>query len=351
MKDLKVYRAIGLMSGTSLDGVDAAFLETDGHDFVRPGGFLSVPYEPGEREAIRASLGRPGRDKAVEEMITRRHIEAVRALAAQENIDLADVEVIGFHGQTVYHNPAERITVQIGDGAAMARELGVPVVVDFRSADVAAGGQGAPLLPLYHAARARADDIALPVAILNIGGVANVTWIGEDDLLAFDTGPGNALIDDWVKGHGGGDYDAGGALAAQGTIKKDILERFLNHPYFKAKPPKSLDRDAWDVSGLEGLSLEDGAATLAAFTVESVKRGIEFFPSRPHQWLVTGGGRHNKFLMDYLRIALAAPVNAVEQQGWNGDALEAEGFAYLAVRSLMGEYLSLPTTIWLDNQH
>ncbi len=142
MKDLKVYRAIGLMSGTSLDGVDAAFLETDGHDFVRPGGFLSVPYEPGEREAIRASLGRPGRDKAVEEMITRRHIEAVRALAAQENIDLADVEVIGFHGQTVYHNPAERITVQIGDGAAMARELGVPVVVDFRSADVAAGGQG-----------------------------------------------------------------------------------------------------------------------------------------------------------------------------------------------------------------
>lgn len=341
---MKVYRAIGLMSGTSLDGVDAAFLETDGHDFVRPGGFLSVPYEPGEQEVIRACLGRPGGDQAVEALITRRHIEAVRALAAQEKIGLAKVEVIGFHGQTVYHNPAEKITVQIGDGAVMARELGVPVVADFRSADVAAGGQGAPLLPLYHAARARADDLALPVAILNIGGVANVTWIDNDEILAFDTGPGNALIDDWVKSRDGGNYDADGALARTGAVDKRLLGGLLSNGYFVQQPPKSLDRDAWDVSGMQNLSLKDGAATLAAFTAESVKRGLEFFPSPPRQWLVTGGGRHNQFLMDCLKTVLNAPVNPVEQQGWNGDALEAEGFAYLAVRSLLGECLSLPST-------
>ena len=344
MGNTKVYRAIGLMSGTSLDGVDAAYLETDGHDFVRPGGFYTVPYEADERAQIRACLGRPERNKAVEELITRRHIAAVRALVAQEKIDLADVDVIGFHGQTVYHNPAEKITVQIGDAGLMAAELGTPVVADFRRNDVAAGGQGAPLLPLYHAARARADNLTLPVAVLNIGGVANVTWIGEDELLAFDTGPGNALIDDWVKSHGGGDYDAGGALAAKGAIKKEILGQFLAHPYFETKPPKSLDRDAWDVAALKGVSLEDGAATLAAFTVESVRRGLGFFPSGARQWLVTGGGRHNKFLMDYLRVTLNASVNPVEQQGWNGDALEAEGFAYLAVRSLLGEALSLPGT-------
>ncbi|MGB4106545.1 MAG: anhydro-N-acetylmuramic acid kinase [Alphaproteobacteria bacterium] len=340
----KVYRAIGLMSGTSLDGVDAALLETDGHDFVRPMGFFSLLYTEEEREVIRANFGRAERSAAAEKIVTDRHIEAVRALLEQEKIAAGDVEVIGFHGQTVYHNPAQRVTVQIGDAARLAREVGIQTVADFRSADVKAGGQGAPLLPLYHAARIKGDNIEPPVAVLNIGGVANVTWIGADKILAFDTGPGNALIDDWVKSHDCGDYDKDGMYASKGTINKNILEKLLANSYFEARPPKSLDRDAWDVSALKGLSCEDGAATLAAFTVEAVKRALDFFPERPRQWLVTGGGRHNAFLLNYLGIVLAAPVNPVEKLGWNGDAVEAEGFAYLAVRSLLGEPLSLPET-------
>lgn len=340
----KVYRAIGLMSGTSLDGVDAALLETDGHEFVHPAGFVSLPYTEAEREAIRANFGKAERNARAETIVTDRHIEAVRALLKQEKVAAEDVEVVGFHGQTVYHNPAQRVTVQIGDAVRLAREIGIQAVADFRSADVKAGGQGAPLLPLYHAARVRGDNTEPPVAVLNIGGVANVTWIGADKILAFDTGPGNALIDDWVKSHGCGDYDKDGMYASKGTINKKILEKMLAHSYFDAKPPKSLDRDAWDVSALKGLSCEDGAATLAAFTVEAVKRATEFFPERARQWLVCGGGRYNAFLMDYLGIVLAAPVNKVEKVGWNGDAVEAEGFAYLAVRSLLGEALSLPET-------
>jgi anhydro-N-acetylmuramic acid kinase len=332
------------MSGTSLDGVDAAFIETDGVDFVRPHGFFHVPYEPGEKAKIRSCLGRAERNADVEAMITTRHVEAVKALCAQEKMEPGDIEVIGFHGQTVYHNPGKKITVQIGDATGMARDLGVQVVADFRSADVQAGGQGAPLLPLYHRARVKVDNLQLPVAVLNIGGVANVTWISDDKILAFDTGPGNALIDDWVKDHGGGDYDKDGMLASAGKIDKELLEKLLADKYFTAQPPKSLDRDHWDVEVVKKLSTPDGAATLAAFTVEAVKRAVEFFPDRPRQWLVAGGGRHNKFLMEYLGITLASPVKPVEILGWNGDALEAEGFAYLAVRSLIGEPLSLPET-------
>jgi anhydro-N-acetylmuramic acid kinase len=344
MEQGKVYRAIGLMSGTSLDGVDAALLETDGHDFVRPLGFLTRPYEPEEREQIRKCLGKEARDPAAEKLITQRHIEVVKALAEQEKVDLKKVELIGFHGQTVYHNPAKKKTVQIGDAKLLASETGVPVVSDFRSADVAAGGQGAPLLPLYHAARVRGDNIDLPVAVLNIGGVANVTWIGDNKILAFDTGPGNALINDWISEKTGADYDPDGAFASQGKIDKDVLAKLLGDKFFEARPPKSLDRDHWTCDAVKKLSVEDGAATLAAFTVEAVKKSIDHFPVKPRQWLVAGGGRHNNFLMDYLRITLAAAVNPVEHVGWNGDATEAEGFAYLAVRSLLREPLSLPET-------
>jgi anhydro-N-acetylmuramic acid kinase len=340
----KVYRAIGLMSGTSLDGVDAALLETDGHEFVHPVGFVSLLYTNEEREAIRANFGKERKDPAAEKIVTDRHIEAVQALLAQQKIAAGDVEVIGFHGQTVYHNPAQRITVQIGDAARLAKETGIQTVADFRSADVKAGGQGAPLLPLYHAARIRGDNIEPPVAVLNIGGVANVTWIGTDKILAFDTGPGNALIDDCVQQKTGATYDPEGALATAGTIDKKILERLLADQYFKVRPPKSLDRDHWTCDVVKKLSVEDGAATLAAFTVEAVKKALDFFPERPRQWLVCGGGRHNAFLLDYLGIVLAAPVNKVEKLGWNGDAVEAEGFAYLAVRSFLGETLSLPET-------
>lgn len=361
MKEKKIYKAIGLMSGTSLDGVDAAILETDGYDFVKPGAFLSVPYSDEEREIIRAAFGLTDRGdarvKQAEQIVTDAHIKVVKQLG------LEGVELIGFHGQTIHHDPDNRVTMQIGDGKRMARELGVSVVADFRSADVAAGGQGAPLLPLYHRARVRSSKVKLPVVILNIGGVANITYIGHNKILAFDTGPGNALMDDFMKVRTGKLYDEDGKLAAEGEDhfelylmdhKKlaEIEARWQAHPFFRKKPPKSLDRDVWSVSELEGIDLPTarGMAFLLYFTEYGILQAQKFFPrkgfffkDKPRLYYVTGGGRKNKTLMDLLTFYFKK-VYSVDDLGWNGDALEAEGFAYLAVRSLLSEPISLPTT-------
>src|SRR5690625_1012634 len=335
---------LGLMSGTSLDGIDAALVETDGEDEPRPGLFHSIAYDTGFRERLRALLGGRGEVEAVEQELTYRHAEAVSALLAAAGLQAGAVRALGFHGQTIFHAPNEGRTWQIGDGALLADLTGIPVVCDFRSADVAAGGQGAPLAPLYHAARAR--SLPHPLAVLNLGGVGNVTWIGaeENELLAFDTGPGNALLDDWARRHAGLPCDLDGALAAAGRVDKGVLRDLLDHPYFEAAPPKSLDRDAFDPAPVEALGVEDGAATLAAFTVEAVQRAVGHFPEPPLRWLVTGGGRHNPVLMQRLAARLDAPVQPVEAVGWNGDAVEAEAFAYLAARSLAGLPLSLPGT-------
>jgi anhydro-N-acetylmuramic acid kinase len=330
----KVYRAIGLMSGTSLDGVDAALIETDGYAHVEPLKFVSLPYDKEVKAKVRGCLGlKDPADIRVREaalLLTLRHIEAVRKLQAK-------ADVIGFHGQTIMHDPGNRFTLQIGDAEMLARETGVDVVSDFRSADVKAGGQGAPFLPLYHKARAEASKLKIPVAVLNIGGVGNVTYIGEDDILAFDTGPGNALIDDHVSEVLGIDFDEGGKIAAQGNVNEKVLNALLAHPFFELKPPKSLDRNAFDAGNAD-------VATLTAFTVQSMKKALQWLPEQPKEWLVTGGGRHNAFMMRELQKALGAPVKPVEEYGWNGDAMEAEGFGYLAVRSLLKEPLSLPTT-------
>lgn len=349
MENGKVYRAIGLMSGTSLDGIDAALIETDGRAHVKVLDFYTAPYVPADREVLRAAKGlrdaEDARVRAAAKLLTRLHVDAVRALKAE------GVEIIGFHGQTIAHDPDNHFTLQIGDGAMLARETGIPVIDDFRSADVQAGGQGAPLLPLYHRARAKADRLPSPVAILNIGGVANITYVGEsdDEILAFDTGPGIALLDDFIKVRTGQDFDAGGTLARRGHVIEKILEAWSDNPYFGRKPPKSLDRDAWDVSALAGLSDEDGAATLTAFTGECIMAALDHLPGKPRAWYVAGGGRKNRALMLYLSAHLRShmtntPVVPVEAAGWNGDATEAEGFAYLAVRSLLGLPLSLPTT-------
>lgn len=350
----KVYRAIGLMSGTSLDGVDAALIETDGHAHVKPLGFYTFAYDPADREKIRAVFGQRDASapdvRAAAALLTQLHARAAEGLLKQAKTSADDVDVIGFHGQTIAHDPDHRFTLQIGDGDALAAATGIDVVSDFRSADVKAGGQGAPFLPLYHRARALADGLPRPVAIVNIGGVANVTWIGEgDEILAFDTGPGNALMDDFVMKRTGQPFDAGGALANKGHSADYLLEKLYAHPYFRKKPPKSLDRDGWDVSFLEGLNDEDGLATLMVFTGETIVGSIEHMPEKPKAWYVAGGGRHNKALMVYIRAHLQAffrkiPVEPVETLGWNGDALEAEGFAYLAVRSVLGLPLSLPET-------
>lgn len=336
----RLYRAIGLMSGTSLDGVDVAYIETDGEAQVTTGPALTRPYDEGFRARLRAVLGGRGPVAAVEQELTLAHAEAVRALVAEHGI--AAVDVVGFHGHTILHRPDQRRTWQIGDGALLARLAGSAVVADFRSADVAAGGEGAPLAPLYHAALA--GTLEKPIAVLNLGGVGNVTWIGEDEILAFDTGPANALIDDWALRHTGEACDRDGALARSGRVDEAHLGRFLTHPFFSRTPPKSLDRD--DFAGFvpQALGPADGAATLTAMTAASVARALEHLPRPPRRWLVTGGGRHNPVLMAELARRLGAPVEAVEQAGWNGDALEAQAFAYLAVRSLEGLPLSLPGT-------
>jgi anhydro-N-acetylmuramic acid kinase len=338
-------RTIGLMSGTSLDGVDAAWLDTDGVRVAAFGPSVTVPYDSGLRADLRAIFDvapnlRPDDERLREavERLTDYHVEAV------ERVGCA-ADLVGFHGQTILHQPRFGRTWQIGDAAGLARRLGVPVAHDFRSADVAAGGQGAPFAPAYHGALAA--DLPKPLAVLNIGGVANVTWIGDDGaLLAFDTGPGNGPLDDWVFRHTGQAFDAGGLLAGSGRVDPLVLGRLMSDPYFGLAGPKSLDRldfgRTLEGSGVSGLSAADGAATLAGFIVASIAAAV--FPEAPRRWLVCGGGRLNPVLMKGLRLSLGVPVEPVEVVGWEGDALEAQCFGFLAARVAAGLPLSYPST-------
>lgn len=346
----RTLKAIGLMSGTSMDGIDAAYIETDGGRVVRPGPAVSIPFEPAFRARLAAFVAsapprHTGEAAALEMELTDLHVLAVREL--KKSLE-GEVDLVGFHGQTVWHRPAQRETWQMGDGGRLAKSLGLPVVFDFRTDDVHAGGQGAPLMPAYHAALAGSDTVGL--AILNVGGVANVTCIGVakdndiPDLLGFDTGPGNGLIDDWVGKRLGLAMDKNGELAAAGRVDEAALAKLMDHPYFAAKPPKSLDRFAFDVSPIDDLSTEDGAATLTAFTAEAAARSLKMCPASPGRLLVTGGGRHNPTLMKELQKRTGIAVASVDTLGWQGDAIEAQGFAYLAVRSLRGLPITFPGT-------
>jgi anhydro-N-acetylmuramic acid kinase len=345
--------AVGLMSGTSMDGIDAALLETDGQNHVRPLGFVSVPYRSAFRDRLRAATalckGKIGPYEAahiaaLEVELTDLHAEAARSLLRLCQREPETIDLIGFHGHTIDHAPAQGRTWQIGNGARLAAALGIAVINDFRSADVQAGGQGAPLVPLYH--QALTQGMERPLAILNIGGVANVTWLGagEHDIIAFDTGPGNALMDDLVLSRLGLPYDSGGERAALGQADESLIGAWLNHPYFPASPPKSLDRDAWRQAQVEHLNIDDALATLLAFTAAAAAASLPHLPQPPRRWLAAGGGRHNETLMQALAQRLQAPVSPIDALGWNGDAIEAEAFAYLAVRSSLGLPLSLPGT-------
>jgi anhydro-N-acetylmuramic acid kinase len=339
--------AIGLMSGTSMDGIDAALIWTDGISTVRTGAALTIPYGEALRRRLQKVVAERGAEPRAREKVARditlAHAEAVARLLAATGTGAEAIDVIGFHGHTVFHNPAERVTIQIGDAAVLAERTGIGVVAQMRLADVKAGGQGAPLVPLYHAARA--SKLEKPVAVLNIGGVANVTWLGADErIVAYDCGPGNALIDDFVHARTGKLYDASGTLSLSGKVDEAILAKLLDNPYFDLPPPKSLDRNAFDASAVADLSAGDGAATLAAFTAQAAARSLLKL-GNPKQLLVCGGGRLNRGIMAGLAAALPdTEVVPVEKVGWRGDALEAEAFGYLAVRSLKGLPLSLPST-------
>jgi anhydro-N-acetylmuramic acid kinase len=336
------------MSGTSMDGIDAALLRTDGTAIAGFGPALTLPYDAALRGRIRACLNEgPGDPLALSRDLAVAHAGAVHALLDRAGMAAADIAWIGFHGHTLLHRPGEGRTWQAGDGRLLAGLTGIGVVADFRSQDVAMGGQGAPLVPLYHLALARYAGLQPPLLVLNLGGVGNVTYAGsenERDLIAFDTGPGNALIDDWMQKHAKRAHDEGGAAAGRGAVNAERLARLLDHPYFARRPPKSLDRNDFTATAVEGLSTEDGAATLAAFTAASVARGLSHLPQRPLRCLVCGGGRHNATLMKLLTQHLNMPVEAVEAVGWNGDHLEAEAFAFLAARAVRGLPLSLPGT-------
>src|SRR5256886_3646468 len=353
--------AIGLMSGTSYDGVDLALLNTDGEDIGRIGPTGYRPYSEQERAVLRRAIAvaanlsdRAERPKVLveaEELVTDMHAEAVEAFRAANGMAPSEVAVVGFHGQTVLHRPDRGLTIQLGNGAALADRLGIPVVYDFRAADVAAGGHGAPMVPVFHRAMLRLLKRSHPVGVLNLGGVANVTFInGNAELVACDTGPGNALIDDFVRLRTGQPQDDEGRAAAAGKVDDAAVTHVLAHPFFAKPPPKSLDRNAFrhwvaEEGRLADKSTHDGAATLTAITAAAVAHAITLLPRPPAGWIVAGGGTRNPTLMRMLAERLApAPVETASAVGWTADALEAQAFAYLAGRPLRGLPLTFPTT-------
>ena len=348
---IKKIRALGLMSGTSLDGVDIASITTDGFDVYDFGDSRTVPYDEHLREKIRACLEKKPdneEDKKLileaQEDLTRFHAQVVKEFIADNN---ENIDIIGFHGHTIYHDPDNHYTHQIGDGKLLAHLTGIKVVNRFRNADVAAGCEGAPLIPVYH--NALINNFEKPVGILNIGGVSNITWIGRNgEMLAFDTGPGNAPINDWVFKHAHQHMDYNGKLAISGKINEKILATLMKHKYFGEYPPKSMDRNLFKekLEHLEGLSLEDGAATATAFTAESIAYSCAMYlPEMPKSIIVCGGGANNPTLIRFIRQRLEnVEVKTASEVGWNADALEAQGFAFMAVRRLYELPISFPST-------
>lgn len=360
-KSGQMKSVLGLMSGTSADGIDIAHIITDGVTVKDRLAFSSVPYSDemcqmikdgyqlaakgGSAESIHAKL------KQLSRRITCAHARAVQGFLTDQKLSPDDIDLIGFHGQTVTHRPDTGWTVQLGDGQMLADLVCIDVINDFRSYDMRCGGQGAPLVPIYHAALMREAGMqGQAVALINIGGVANITWLhlsnaGDvTDISSFDTGPGNALIDDWVLKHSGQKYDDGGAIAAKGIVQNGIVASLMSHGYFNEVPPKSLDRDQFDVRGLKTLNLEDGAATLTQFTAQSIIKAFDHFPVKTDRIYICGGGVHNKYMMQTIKSLAHCPVGPLSDIGFNGDSIEAEAFAFLAVRSLRGFDYTDPRT-------
>jgi anhydro-N-acetylmuramic acid kinase len=348
--------AIGLMSGTSLDGVDVALIETDGKRVKAFGPTGYRPYTQKERGLLLQALteavhlpqrdARPGILGEAERAVTIAHAEAVAAFTAQNHISCEDIDIVGFHGQTVLHRPERKMTVQIGDAAALAKAIHIPVMHDFRAADVAAGGQGAPFVPVYHRALAQSLEREGPIVVVNIGGVSNITYIdGADTLIACDTGPGNALLDDYMFRTLGQRFDCDGRFAAQGAADEEWVTGALEHGFFALPPPKSLDRNDFASLALPVMPPADGAATLTAFTAAAIARIIPLLPKPPRSWIVAGGGARNFTMLRMLRERLQpATVEAADALGWSADAIEAQAFGFLAARGLKGLPLSYPAT-------
>jgi anhydro-N-acetylmuramic acid kinase len=349
MSPAGMQTAIGVISGTSMDGIDVALIRSNGEMLVEAGPGATFPYPEALRQTLRAvSASASEAEKPqieLERQVTDAHTAAVERFLEKFGVARESIAVAGLHGQTILHNPQAGLSRQLCEGARAAAALKIDVVCDFRSADVASGGEGAPLAPVYHAAIAAGLD--RPLMILNWGGVGNVTWLGsQGEIVAFDTGPANSMLDDFLIRRQGVAFDADGELARSGRVDPSILGMMMQSPYFDRPPPKSLDRNHFAAlaAAIEGLSDADGAATLSAFTVESTAAAVRHIPDAPERWLVSGGGRRNRFLMRLLAERLGVMVEPVESIGFDGDVLEAQCFAYLALRSRRGAPLSFPTT-------
>lgn len=353
------FKAIGLMSGTSMDGIDVALIETDGETTVRRGPAAEYPYTPAFRRRLAASLedakairergDRPGSLAEVEREITGLHGDAVQRFLSDNGLAARDIAVVGFHGQTVIHRPDQGYTVQIGGGPLLAKQIGIPVVYDMRANDMAHGGQGAPLVPAYHAALAQSlDRAAFPVVFVNIGGISNLTYIGADgEIVAYDSGPGNTLIDQWVEAEAGIPFDQGGAIASEGQVIATLAERYMAHPFFTAEKRRSLDRNDFRPPKPHEAGLHDGARTLAHVTAAAILKSARHLPQRPRTYIICGGGRLNRTIVYDLRRMAAeegAVVDIAEAFGFDGSGMEAEAWAYLAVRSIRGLPLTFPGT-------
>jgi len=350
----------GLMTGTVLDGqIDLALIRTDGHAIIEFGPAGTRPYPGDLRDRIAACVEaaaswnfqgpEPAITRRVEQDVTLAQSDAVTAFVRSHGHDMADIAAIGFHGQTILHRPPARgeagRTRQLGDGELMAARTGRPVVFDFRSADMALGGQGAPLCPVYHSALLARNRMGPEVAVLNLGGIGNVTWRAADGrIIGFDTGPANAPIDDWIRRHGAGSMDRDGRIASRGRVHEDRLTQALDHPYFNSPYPKSLDRLDFPASLADGMSLEDGAAFLTALAATAVARALDIMPGRITRLVVCGGGRHNPVLTRFIEARAGVRVMMADELGWRGDALEAECFAFLAARRLADLPGSFPST-------
>ena len=363
-------RALGLMSGTSLDGIDVALLQTDGETAIHRGPARTFSYTPQRRRQLRALLDAiaaspdapPSAEMhQAERDLTLDHAAAVNDFLHAENLPARHIHLLGFHGQTVLHRPERAQTLQLGDAALLAHRTGISVIHDFRSADMRVGGQGAPLAPLYHAALVAAhrrqsespQQANQPVCVVNLGGIANLTWIppqtdpsqaDNNSILAFDVAPCNALLDDWASRHTGAAFDKNGRLAAQGQACDQTLANLLAHPFLSRPPPKSLDRLDFSLQPFAHLNPADGAATITAFIAAALAAAVAHLPQAPHTWLLCGGGRHNPVLRAELQQKLPGHCQPGEEWNWPGDSLEAEAFAWLAVRSKRGLPLSLPGT-------
>lgn len=366
LKDKKIITAIGMMSGTSMDGIDLALIKSDGEGVVQRGPTLEIPYSALTKSNIEQALldanaltsrnERIGILAQVEKELIDLHVDSIEQFLTHHSLDRNDIDLIGFHGQTVLHRPDEKLTVQLGNGEDLAKQTGVSVVYDMRANDMVHGGQGAPLAPIYHKALACSlpDELKAkaPIAFVNIGGISNITYIGRDNkLVAFDTGPGNALIDQWVQANSNQSIDTDGELANRGRVITMITKQYLAESFFQKTLPKSLDR--LDFQPLQNLvekdfiSLEDGARTLCYVTAAAIVKSIDLLPEPPKLWIICGGGRKHPSIMEDLKTLVSyqrGEVISAEEAGYNGDSMEAEAWAYLAIRSVKNLPLTFPMT-------